>query len=88
MIHYAYPRGEDLVYLQVGISGVFAGFFLCRQYIYSWVLVTAAVLFGVAKLCISKCLIVSTVFFWVQFYSPSKSVNTVLHHYHIVFNFC
>ena len=29
-----------------------------------------------------------TVFFWVQFYSPSTSVNTILHHYHTVLKFC
>ena len=39
------------------------------------------------KCCIFKCYIFSKVFFWVQFFLPSTSVNTVLHYYHIVLNF-
>ena len=50
---------------------------------------TAAVFFGLLnKSCILKCFILSTVFFWVQFYSPSASVIMGLHFYHIMLDFC
>ena len=40
------------------------------------------------KSCILKCFIFSTVFFWVQFYSPGASVIMGLHYYHIMLDFC
>ena len=39
------------------------------------------------KCCNFICFIFSKVF-WVQFYSPSTSTNTVPHYYHIMLNFC
>ena len=39
------------------------------------------------KSCILKCFIFSTVFFWVQFYSPSASIIMGLHYYHIRLDF-
>ena len=53
-----------------------------------WVLFTAAVFFGLLdKRCILKCFIFSLVFLGLV-YSLATSVNTILHYYYIVFNFC
>ena len=60
-----------------------------RESVFFWVLVTAAVFFGLLnKSCILKCFIFSTEFFWVQCYSPSASIIMDLHYYHIVLDFC
>ena len=40
------------------------------------------------KCCIFKGFIFSTVYLLGQFYSPDTSVNTVLHHYHVMLSFC
>ena len=40
------------------------------------------------KSCILKCFILSTVFFWVQLYSPVASIIMGLHYYHIMLDFC
>ena len=35
-----------------------------------------------------KCFIFSTVFFWVQLYSPGASIKISLYYYHIMLDFC
>ena len=48
--------------------------------LYLGVLATAAVFFGLLdKCCIFKCFIFSTVFVWVQFYSPGTSLCFIKH---------
>ena len=48
-----------------------------------------SVFFGLLnKSCILKCFIFSTVFFWVQFYSPGASIIMGLYYYHIMLGFC
>ena len=60
-----------------------------REFVFFWVLVTAAVFFGLLnKRCILKCFICSTVFFWFQFYSLGASIIMSLHYYHIMLDFC
>ena len=55
-----------------------------------WVLVTAAIFFGLLIKISAKFLsiFVFNRIFWVQIYSPSTSVNTVLHYYLLVLNIC
>ena len=61
----------DLAYLQTGIRGVFFLDFEFQESVFLGVMITAAVFFGsLNKNCILNCFIFSTVFFWVQFYSP------------------
>ena len=62
------PRSQrvDLVYLQTGISEVIF-WVLNFENLYFWVLVTAAIFFGLDKCCIFKCFIFLTVFFGSSF---------------------
>ena len=66
---------------------IFLGFEFWES-VFFWVLVRAAVFLGLLnKRCILKCLIFSTVFFWVQFRSLGASVIMGLHYYHIMLDF-
>ena len=85
---YESPRGWTWQIYRQGSAENFLGFEF-RESIFFWVLVRAAVFLGLLnKRCILKCLIFSTVFFWVQFHSPGASVIMGLHYYHIMLDFC
>ena len=79
----------DLAYLQTGISGVFWGVLNFENLYFVEYLSPLLYFFGLLnKTCILKCFIFSTVFFWVQFYSPGASMIMGLHYYHIMLDFC
>ena len=59
-----------------------------RESVFFWVLVTAAVFFGLSnKSCTLNRFMFSAVFFGVQFYSPGALIMS-LHYYHVMLDFC
>ena len=82
-----FPQGGELgIFTDMDQRSVFWVFNF--ENLYFWMLVTAAVFFGLLNKCsILKCFIFLTVFFWVQFYAPGTLVITVLHYYHTVLDF-
>ena len=82
-------QGVDVAYLQTGISRVFLGVLNLKILYFFGYWSQLLYFFGLLnKSCILKCFIFSTVFIWVQFYSPGASVVMGLHYYHIMLDFC
>ena len=78
-----------MAYLQREISGVFFWVLNFENLYFLGTGHSCCILFGLLnKSCILKCFIFSTVFFWVQFYSPGASIIMGLHYYHIMLDFC
>ena len=82
------PRGGLGIFTDRDQRSIFLGSEF-QEFVFFWVLVTATVFFRLLnKSCILKCFIFSTVFLWVQFYSPGGSIIMGLHYYHIMLDFC
>ena len=87
-LHQSLPGGGLSIFTDRDQRSIFLGFEF-RKSVFFWVLLTAAVFFGLLdKCCIFKCFIFLTVFLEVQFSAPGASVIKVLHYYHTVLNFC
>ena len=79
----------DLAYLHTRISGVYFGILNFKNlYFFGYWSQLLYFLGLFNKICILKCFICSTVFFWFQFYSPCASIIMGLHFCHIMFDFC
>ena len=74
--------------LQTSMSRVFLGFSISKICFFGGTGHSCCIFGLLNKSCIWKCFIFSTVFFWVQFYSPGASIIMGPYYYRIMHDFC